>query len=365
MYKGLDSGKRTLSLCSRCKILYFGQTQRQLFIRHAHNSALVTVNHRNGLAPITLPVESPVFHLILDASPAFAHLFQFGNGFFYRILLIRQPIQESGIDHLALAGVCLLGDISPFDHLDDIDSKLLCKVVVSLVVCRHSHNCAGPISHHYIVGNIDRDFLSIYGIYSGKPPDAHPGFILVQLGAFKLRFLCTQLPIRFDLLHIGDLVSVCIDDRVFRCHDHKGDTKKRIRPRRVHRQLLLCAGNGKIHKSTGGLANPVDLLLLDTGQIIHFLQPLQQFVGVLGDPQIPHVLGFLHHFAVTNIAPAPLGILVGQHHLTAGAVIHQGLVAKYQSVIQHFPKDPLGPLIIVHICSIDHSAPVQRKAYPP
>ena len=134
---------------------------------------------------------------------------------------------------------------------------------------------------------------------------------------------------------------------MLRRHDHEGDAEEGVRAGGVDFQRLVHAVQREVHESAGGAPDPGDLLLLDALGIVHGLKPFQQLVGILGDAQVPHVLGQLHHVAVAHVALAALAVLVGEDHLAVGAVVDQRLGAEHQAVLEQLQEDPLGPLVVV------------------
>ena len=155
----------------------------------------------------------------------------------------------------------------------------------------HSHDGAGAVAHHHIVGDENRHFPAGEGVHAPQSLDAQAGLVLHQLGALELGLLGALLAVATDGLHVGDSVCILVDEGMLGRHDHEGHAEEGIRPCGVNLQALVHAGDGEAHERAGGLANPVDLLLLDVFRIIHGFQTLQQLVGILGNPQIPHVLG--------------------------------------------------------------------------
>ena len=147
------------------------------------------MNYRDGLAPVSLAVERPVIHLILNALFAdtlllkiFRHLF---DGFFF----IRKAVEEAGIRHFAVAGICFLLNISALDDLDDVNAEFFRELPVSLIVGGDRHNGARSVAHHYIIGDIDGDFFAVYGIHSCKAFELYTGLFFNELSSLKRGFL--------------------------------------------------------------------------------------------------------------------------------------------------------------------------------
>ena len=320
------------------------------------------MHDRDRLAPVSLAVECPVFHLILYTLLTDAAFFQFLKHAFDGILFICIAIQKFRVDHLAVAGVRFFLDVAAFDDLDNVDTKFLRKIVVSLVMCRYCHDRAGTVTHHYVICDKDRDLLAVDRIDRGQTVDAHARLILYKLRTLKLCFLCTLIAICLNRIKVADTVFVLIDQRMLRCDYHEGNAVKGIRSRRVNAKLIFNAVYREIHKCSCRFSDPVYLLLLDVCRIIHRIKSLQKLIRIFGDPQIPYILGTLYDIAVADIAFSALAVLVGKNDLTGRAVIYQCLVAEYKALLKHFQKDPLCPFIEIRICRIDHAAPVKGES---
>ena len=241
------------------------------------------MNDRNRLTPISLTVECPVFHFELYTCTANTLLRQFFQHLLDRIFLIRITIQELGVHHLTVTGIGFFRDISALDNLNNIDIKCLCKIVVTLVMCRYCHDGSGTITHHYIICNEDRNFLTINRINSLQALNLHTGLIFYQLGTFKFCFLRALTAICFNRIHIGNAVCIFINQRMLRSHNHEGNTKQGIRSGGIDLQLLINAVYFKVYKCTGRFTNPVYLLLFYICRIIYMIQTFQQFICILGN----------------------------------------------------------------------------------
>ena len=93
-------------------------------------------------------------------------------------------------------------------------------------------------------------------------------------------------------------------------HYHKGNSEESIGPCGVDPELFVCIFNGKIDECARRFADPVFLLQNDIGQEIDLFEPFEELIGILCDPEIPYILGFLDYLAVANIAVAALRILI-------------------------------------------------------
>ena len=358
----VDVGQGALAVGAGLEVLHVGQAQGQFFIGHSHHAAVGAVNQRDGLAPVALAVEGPVLHLILHTGAADALLFNFLEHTVDGILLVGIAVEEAGVNHLAIACIGFLLNVAALDDLDDFNAELPGKLPVALVVGGHGHDGAGAVTHHHIVGDENRHLPAGEGIHATQTLNAQAGLVLHQLGALELGLLGALLAIGADGVHVGDPAGILVNEGMLGRHDHEGHAEEGIRPCGVDFQAFISPGNREAHERAGGLADPVDLLLLDVLGIIHGFQPLQQFVGILGNPQIPHVLGQLHHVAVADVALAALAVLVGQHHLAGGAVVHQGLVAEHHAMLKQLQENPLRPLVIVGVGGVHLAGIVEGEA---
>ena len=283
VYEGIDLCKWRLSVLTWLEILDLRQTKRKLLIWNCYITALRTMNDRDWLAPVSLTVKCPVFHLILNASFTNALLLKLFQHALDGILLICIAIQEIGVDHLAVTCVGFFLNIAALDNLDNVDTKFLGEIIVSLVMCRYRHDRAGTISHHYIVCNVDRDLLAIYRVYALKSLDAYTCFLFYKLGSLELSLLRTLFTVSLDRIHVCDAVSILVDQRMLRCDNHEGYTEQGIWSGGVNLQCLINSVNCEVYESTCGFTDPVYLLLLDVRRIVHILQSLKKLVCILGD----------------------------------------------------------------------------------
>ena len=325
------------------------------------------MNERNRLTPVALTVERPVLHLILYTLVTDATLGEDLKHLMDGILLVGEAIEEAGVHHLAVAGVGLLRDVAALDDLDDLNTELLCEVVVTLIVCRYSHDRAGAVAHHDIVGDEDRDLLTGDRVDRGQTLDAYTGLLLHELCTLELRLLRCLVTVVHDGVPVRNLILVLIERRMLRSDDHEGDAIEGITTGGIDLELVI---NGlscliselEVHECTGAAADPGHLLLLDGLRIIDIIESLQETVRVLCDAEIPYVLRKLDDIAVADVALAALGILVREHDLAVRAVVDEGLRTEYEMMLIKLLKDPLGPLIVILMRGCDLTAPVKGEA---
>ena len=362
--EAVDPGEGALAVGAGLEVLHIGQRQGELVVGHAHGAASGAVDQGDGLAPVPLAVEGPVLHLILDALVADALLLQEpehgGDG----VLLVVVDVQEVGVDHGPVAGVCGLVDVAALDDGDDVHAELPGEGPVPLVVGGHGHDGAGAVAHHHVVRDEDGDLLVVHGVHGGEALQPDAGLVLDQLGPLELGLLGALGPVGLHLGPVLDPVLVLVEEGMLGGHDHEGDAVEGVAAGGVDLQRFGHALNGEVHEGARGLADPLDLLLLDGVGVVHRIEAGEKPVRVLGDLQVPHVLGKLYDVAVAHVALAALGVLVGQDHLAVGAVVHLGLGPEHQSVFEHLEEDPLGPLVVVRQGGGDLVGPVEGVAHP-
>ena len=229
-------------------------------------------------------------------------------------------------------------------------------------MCRHSHDRAGAVAHHDIVGNVDRDLLAVQRVDAGQAVDLHTGLVLDQLRALELSLFRTLRLVCIQLRDVSDLIAVLFNQRMLRRHDHESHAVERIRAGGINPELFILLLDLEIDKCARGLADPVLLLELDVRQIINGFQTLKQLVGILRNAEIPDLFCLLDDVAVADVALAALGILIGQNDLAGRAVIDKGLIAEHKPVLEHLEEDPLRPFVVALLGGIDHARPVKRKA---
>ena len=320
------------------------------------------MDKRNRLAPVSLTVECPVFHLVLHTGFTDTFLLEFFKHTLDRILFLCIAVKKFRVDHFSVTSISFFGDIATFDNFDDINTEFLCEIIVTLIMSRYCHDRTGTITHHYVVCNIDWNLLAINRVDSLQTLNAYTGLIFDKLCSFKLCFFCTLIAVCSDFVHICNFIFIFVDDRMFRSNYHESNTKQSIWSGCIDFKFFIDAINIKVYESPFGFTNPVNLLLLYVIRIIDIFQTFQKFICILCDTQIPYILGFLYNFAVADVTFATLAVLVGKNNFTMRAVIYKCSVSEYKTFFEHFEENPLCPFIIVFICCIDHTVPVKRKS---
>ena len=289
-------------------------------------------------------------------------LIQIGEHGRDRILFVVVRVQKAGIDHLSVAGVRFLFDVAALNDRNDLRAELFGEFPVALIVRGHRHDRAGAVAHHDVIRDKDRDLHAAYRIDRRKAAELHAGLFLRKLRALELGFLRACRAVRLDLVPVFDAVAVLVEHRMLRRNDHKRHAEQRVAARGVDFERFGNVLDAEVHERADGLADPVDLLLLDRVGIIDVVETFEQLIGVRRDLQIPDVLRELDDVAVAHVALAALRILVTENDLAVRAVVDERLCAEHEPVIEELPEDPLRPLVIIGNGRGDLARPVERIA---
>ena len=224
------------------------------------------------------------------------------------------------------------------------------------------HDCARTVTHHNVVGNIDRNFLAVCGVDRGKSFNANTGLILNELCTFKLGLLRTFFFICIERFDVCDTAAVFFNDGMFGRNNHEGYAEHGITSGGINTERILTAREREVCKRAFGSADPVFLLKLDIGEIIHLFKSLQELVCVFRDSQIPNVFRFLNDIAVADIAFTALRVFIGKNDLTVRAIVYESGCAEHKTFVKHFAEDPLCPFVVVFVRGIDNTGPIKGKA---
>ena len=229
---------------------------------------------------------------------------------------------------------------------------------------RYCHDRTSTISHHNVVSNEDRNLLAVHRVDTHKTFDLHTCLILDKLCTLELGLLLAFRTVCLDGIHICNLVSIFIDQRMLRCDNHESYTEQCIWSCCINLKLLICSIDIEVYKCTSRLTNPVFLLLLYICRIVDILQALQKLICIFCNLQIPNRLRLLYNLAVADITLTSLTVLVGKNNLTAWTIVNECCITEYKSLLEHLQENPLCPLVELLIGCIDHTAPVKRESNP-
>ncbi len=145
------------------------ELNRQILDRYRHRAADLAMDHRDRTAPISLSRDTPVPQAEVDlplrhGAVAERRILQpLGN-----VVLgggNRHPVEESRVDHAAVAVIRRVGDdecgrVLSFwaDNRRVAEIVFVDEVEIALVVRRTAEDCAGAVIHQYEVCDIDREF---------------------------------------------------------------------------------------------------------------------------------------------------------------------------------------------------------------
>ena len=229
-------------------------------------------------------------------------------------------------------------------------------------MCRNRHDGTGSVIHHNVVGDENRNFLSVYrvdAVASGE----YAGLLLRQRSSLDFGLVLTFFLICFYCSFILRAVSEFRYKRMFRGQNHVGYAEQRVRTRGVNLKLLFEVLNLKGHFRTGGTADPVllhQLYLFRPAR--HFVQVLQQTIRIIGNLQIPLRQALLCHRCVAALTAAVHYLLVRQYGLAARTPVYRIVLLVCQSLVIELDENPLHPLVILFLASGNFPVPVVAEA---
>ena len=263
------------------------QKKRKLILRNGLPAAFFTVNHGNRLAPISLAAEYPVAELVIHLCMTDSLFFKVLNHGLFRFIN-GHAVLETGINHNSggAVGICGFFYVAALDNLNYGQTELLCKLPVTGIVRRNSHNSAGAIAGKNIVGNKYGNFLAGNGVDSANAFQLHAGFVLGKLGALKVGFFRCLLLICANFVHIGKLVRPFFNYGMLRAYYHIGRAEKGVAAGGVNGKLVARRG-AEIDLCAGGAAYPVDLRGLYALNVVHVRKVVNKALGILGNFEHP------------------------------------------------------------------------------
>ena len=375
------------------QVQVLGQRHRQLILGHGHDAAVLAVNGRDGVAPITLAADEPVAQTELDLATAAAHGLEVGHdgSLALGVLAAAHAGVLAGLDECALSSVGAI----PVDGLgmegidgltagldgsavvivqdDRHDGQVVLtgKLKVALVAAGNGHDGAGAVVGNDIIGNPHGDLLAVDGVHhvaTGK------GTVLLEgaLGTLHGRDMLGVLDDLGDGLLVLRALDELVQARVLGSQDKEGDTEERVGTRGEDGDLTLVAldglailvAQGKVDLGALGATDPVGLHLLDAlGPAGELLQVVEQLLRVLGNLVVPLLKVALLGLGAAAPALALGNLLVGQNGLTSGAPVDRVLLAIDQALFPHLLKDPLTPAVVVGAASLDHAIQIVGEAH--
>ena len=375
------------------QVQILGKRHRQLVLGHGDDAAVLAVDGRDGVAPITLAADEPVAQTELDLATAAAHGLEVGHdrGLALGVLAAAHARVLAGLDKGALGSVGAIPvDGLGMEGIDGIAAGLDGSAVViiqddrhdgqvvlagelkvALVAAGNGHDSAGAIVGHNVVGNPHGDLLAVDGVHDIA---ARKGAMLFEgaLGTLNGRDVLGVLDDLGDGLLVLRALDELIQTSVLGSQDKEGDAKERVGTRGEDGDLALVAldglailvAQGKVDLGALGAANPIGLHLLDAlGPAGELLQVVEQLLGVLGDLVVPLLKIALLGLGAATPALALGHLLVSQNGLAGGAPVDRVLLAVDQALFPHLLKDPLTPAVIVGAAGLDHAIQIVGEAH--
>src|SRR5690625_6347994 len=114
----------------------------------------------NRFPPVALTGKQPITQTICYLLRAFFIRFKPFNHFCNSRFFI-QSIKEVRIDVFSVTCIGFYGDISTSNNFNNRKFEFCCKLIITLIMCRNSHNCSGSICHQYIIGYPNRHFFIV------------------------------------------------------------------------------------------------------------------------------------------------------------------------------------------------------------
>ena len=354
---------------------------------------MLAVDGRDGVAPITLTADEPVAQTELDLATAAAHRLEVGHdrslalgvlatahagvlaGLDERTLGSVGAIPVDGLGMESIDGLAAGLDGSAVvivqDDRHDGQVVLAGELKVALVAAGDSHNSAGAIVGHDVVGNPHGDLLAVDGVHNIA---ARKGAMLFEgsLGTLDGRDVLGVLDDLGDGLLVLRALDELVQTSVLGSQDKEGNAKERVGTRGEDGDLALVAldglailaAQGKVDLGALGAANPIGLHLLDAlGPAGELLQVVEQLLGVLGDLVVPLLKIALLGLGAATPALALGHLLVSQNGLAGGAPVDRVLLAVDQALFPHLLKDPLTPAVIVGAAGLDHAIQIVGEAH--
>ena len=354
--------KRRFASFRRLIAFHHRKLQRQFAFVKRYHAALFAVHDRDRLTPISLTGENPVTKLIVCLALALA-LFRQPFGDFHLRFLNGKTGQKAGIDHHAGGAVGESGffDVAALDDFNNRQTKLLGKLPVTGIVSGNRHDSTCAVGDKNVVGNENRNFRTVYGVDGIHAVKTHAGLVLVDLGTLKVGLSCRRRLIFTNLVKIFDFIRPLFDCRMFGRNNHIGCAEQRVGTGCINSKRV-ASRCGEINLGTGGLADPVFLLKLDSFDEIKVIKVVKQPFGIGGDFQHPLALCLMYDLTAAAFADAVDDLFIGKHALTRGAPVDRHFLFICKTLFEHLQENPLSPFIIRRVGRVNLTAPVERKA---
>ena len=228
---------------------------------------------RDRLTPVTLAGEYPVSQFVVDSLTSDTQLlddmrcFLLQYGRFHSIPL-------TGVDHgsgsLCVSFCHILNFFTIFcDNLDDRNIEFLCKLKVTVIMSRYTHDSTCTIISKYIVRKPDWKLLAVQRIDRISTCE-HTGLLFI----LKTVYIGFHGSIKDIFLYSLSCLVCCKRFRksMLRCKYHECCSVKSIRSCCIDGDLLISSFNREIYLCTVGFTDPVCLHLLNFFRPVQFVQ---------------------------------------------------------------------------------------------
>ncbi len=272
---------------------------------------------------------------------------------------VDSPLHCPRIDGDALkgfGGLQIVAGAVAADHLHDGEAEALGEFKITLIVSRHAHDGAGPVSGQHVIGDPDRDAFAVDRV-DGVGAGEYAGLGAGRIQAVDLRFALRLADI--GVYFIAPLRNgEPLHQRMFGGQHDEGGAEKGVGPGGEDADVLIAARNGEIDLGPFTAADPVALHFLHAIGPVELFQVGQQAVGVRRDAEEPLRHRFLFHYGIAAPAAVVPDLLVGQAGLAGRAPVdgRGGPVGQPMAVEKQ--KYPLGPLVIFGKTGVDLALPV-------
>ncbi|RML97279.1 hypothetical protein ALQ86_05728 [Pseudomonas amygdali pv. eriobotryae] len=313
------------------------------------------MHDRDRAAPITLAADAPVTQAELGArlTEGFFHQCRFDG---IECGLEIQAGEFTGIDQLAILAVGrlpwgrrLVAGAGAYYGLDR-QTVLGGKLEITLIVCRHGHDCAIAIMHQHVIGDPHRQFFAGQRVLDEQRSRLAFLFLSGNVGfgnAAAFALIDERLQLRVALRGQG-----C--QRVF---GGNGDIGRAHQGVRAGGEDFQCTGFAdrrlivrKLHFHAARPADPVALHGLDLFRPARQLvEAFQQLVGVGGNLEVVHRNFALFDQRAGTPATAVDDLLVGQYGLVDRVPVHSAVLAVDHAFFEQASEQPLFPAVVIRL----------------
>ncbi len=319
---------------------------------------MLAINHRYRLAPIALTRKDPVAQFKVNFRPAETVFDGIVDCGLHAVFLVH-AVQERRIDVQAVFFKSLLGNVAAGQNLNNRQIKYFGKIIISLIMRRNRHDCAGTVAGQNIIRNKNGNLFAVKrvnGFYSLK---LNAGFA-VFLRTLQIGLLGGCFDISPNFVGILEFIHVFPHKLMLRRQNHISYAESGIWPRRKHSQFVIA--EFKVKLGAFRTTDPVNLLRLDAVDKIQIVQIVNQAVGVFGNRDHPLFFILAYDLRAAAFATAVDNFFVGQADFAGRTPVDGYFVFVGQTFFEEFDKHPLRPFVIFRIAGADTSVPIETKA---